>query len=67
MVRRKNEGSFGCEAVVRVLGQPNVPDVGGVSFFFLDYMQQKHQTYCFIVFFLDFLPTITYISTINNF
>jgi hypothetical protein len=28
MVRRKNEGSFGCEAVARVLGQPNVPECG---------------------------------------
>ena len=28
MVRRKNEGSFGCEAVARALGQPNVPECG---------------------------------------
>lgn len=25
-MRRQNEGSFGCEAVARALGQPNVPE-----------------------------------------
>ena len=35
MVRRKNEGSFGCEAVARALGQPNVPECGRGFLFFL--------------------------------
>lgn len=26
MVRKQNEGSFGCEAVARAMGQPNVPE-----------------------------------------
>ena len=34
MVRRQNEGSFGCEAVARALGQPNVPECA-VGFHFL--------------------------------
>jgi len=33
-VRRQNEGSFGCEAVARGLGQPNVPECA-VGFLFL--------------------------------
>jgi hypothetical protein len=41
MVRRKNEGSFGCEAVARVLGQPNVPECGRGFLFFFVFMQQK--------------------------
>ena len=35
MVRRKNEGSFGCEAVARALGQPNVPECGWGFLYFL--------------------------------
>ena len=34
MVRRQNEGSFGCEAVARAVGQPNVPECA-VGFHFL--------------------------------
>ena len=34
MVRRQNEGSFGCEAVARAFGQPNVPECA-VGFHFL--------------------------------
>jgi len=33
--RRQNEGSFGCEAVARVLGQPNVPEYVSAIFIFL--------------------------------
>ena len=33
-VCRQNEGSFGCEAVARALGQPNVPECA-VGFLFL--------------------------------
>jgi hypothetical protein len=37
-VRRQNEGSFGCEAVARELGQPNVPECGQVfRFSFLSF------------------------------
>jgi len=32
-VGRQNEGSFGCEAVARALGQPNVPECGRVFLF----------------------------------
>jgi len=28
VVRKQNEGSFGCEAVASALGQPNVPECG---------------------------------------
>jgi len=34
VARRQNEGSFGCEAVARAVGQPNVPECA-VGFHFL--------------------------------
>jgi len=40
MVRRQNEGSFGCEAVARALRQPIVPDCAE-GFLFLFFMQLK--------------------------
>ncbi len=47
MVRRKNEGSFGCEAVARVLGQPNVPECGrGFLFFFVFYEAKIPLCFC---------------------
>jgi hypothetical protein len=49
---RQNEGSFGCEAVARAFGQPNVPFVCWVSIFFV-FMQQKifcHSVVCFCFF-----------------
>lgn len=41
MVRRKNEGSFGCEAVARVLGQPNVPECGRGFLFSLSFCSKN--------------------------
>jgi hypothetical protein len=49
-VRRQNEGSFGCEAVARVLGSQMCLNVGMVSVFFV-FMQQKilyHSVVCFV-------------------
>jgi hypothetical protein len=51
-VCRQNEGSFGCEAVARVLEQPNVPECAVGCHLFV-FMQQKffyHSVVC-----LDFL------------
>lgn len=50
MVRRQNEGSFGCEAFARALRQPIVPECAE-GFLFLFFMQQKF-FYDLVVFFV---------------
>lgn len=55
MVRRQNEGSFGCEAVARALGQPNVPECA-VGFHFLCLYAAKISYYSVVCF--TFLLTV---------
>ena len=51
MVRRQNEGSFGCEAVARALGQPNVPECAVGFHFFCLYAAKISFSLCRCLFF----------------
>jgi hypothetical protein len=41
VVRKQNEGSFGCEVVARALGQPNVPECAVGFHLFCLYAEKK--------------------------